>query len=294
MKVKHLLEYIVVFAFYGIVRILPIKISFFIIDRIADFVFFVLRIRVKVVLKNLDIAFLSTKSYLEKYKIAHSVYRNFGRTVVETLLLPCYSPNKVKKIVNMNNKECIEKILSEGKGGIIVSGHIGNWELMGVALKYFGYPINFVIGEQKNKLVDRFLNGLRKRTGVGMIPRQFSLKGVLKALKKNELVAILSDQDAGLGGVFVNFFGQLASTPGGAALFSLKSFAPIIFAFGIPSIDRKIHNLYFEEVKAELTEDKDYNMKILTQEFTTKMEEVIRKYPEHYFWLHRRWKTKPL
>ncbi|MFQ3675631.1 MAG: lysophospholipid acyltransferase family protein [Endomicrobiia bacterium] len=293
MIIKHLIEYIILLFFCTIVRMLPIKISFFIMDRIADLIFFVLRIRVKVVLENLKIAFGSTKSSKELYDIAHKVYRNFGRTVIEIVVLPTYSLEKVKSMVRINNIQCLDKVLSRKKGGIIVSGHLGNWELLGTAIFALGYPISFVIGEQRNKFADKLLNNYRSKNGIKLIPRQFSLKGVLKVLKNNEFVALLSDQNAGGGGVFVNFFGKLASTPGGAALFSLKSGGAIILAIDIPNKDRSYHNIFFEEVTAELTGQKEQDVFLLTQAFTKRLENWIIKFPEHYFWLHKRWKTRP-
>lgn len=293
MIIKHLFEYIVLLFFCAIVRMLPIKISFFIMDLLTDFVFFVLRIRVKIVLENLKTAFGNTKSYRELYDIAHQVYRNFGRTVVEIILLPTYSMEKIKNMVRVNNIQYLDKVLSRKKGGIIVSGHIGNWELMGTLIFALGYPMNFVIGEQRNKFADNLLNSYRIKKGIKLIPRQFALRRVLKVLKNNEFVALLSDQDAGEGGVFVNFFNKLASTPGGAALFSLKSGATIILAIGIPNENRSCHNLFFEEIDIKLVNNKEQDIFLLTQEFTKKLEEYVTKYPEHYFWLHKRWKTSP-
>lgn len=294
MVFKHLVEYVVLLTFCWLIRCLPKEISFFLMDRLADFTFFVLRIRVKVVLQNLKTAFNNTKSYQELYDIAHKVYKNFGRTVVETILLPTYSLQKIKSMVNVYNIEYLEDAIKNGKGGILVSAHLGNWELLGTAVLAYGYPISFVVGEQRNKFTDRLLNNYRKKNGIKIIPRQFSLRQVLKVLKNNEFVAILSDQNAGEGGVFVNFFNKPASTPGGAAMFSLKSGAPIIVGLGVPSDDtRKKHNLFFEKIEVNLSGEKEKDIFLLTQEFTKKIEQYVTRFPQHYFWLHKRWKTLP-
>lgn len=289
MKFKHLVEYLFLVTFCIIVRSLPLKINFFIINIIADITFFVFKIRRKVVIENLKIAFGNSKSLKEIHKIARNVYKNFGKTVIEVILLDKYSFKKLKRIVKIYNKEIIDKALSRGKGAIIVSGHLGNWELMGVSLLAFGYPVSFVVGRQKNELVDSLLNSFRKNKGINLIPRDKSMKEVLRRLKNNELVAILSDQSA-IGGISVNFFGKPASTPQGAARFALKADAGLICAVGVPDEKREIHNLYVEEVKVELTGDKEKDVFLLTEAFTKKLENYISKYPEHYFWLHRRWK----
>ncbi len=294
MIIKHIIEYVVLLIFCSIVRFLPLKINFFLIDRVADFVFYVLRIRVKVVLENLKTAFGNTKSVKELYSLAHQVYKNFGRTVVEIILLPTYSSKKIIKMLKIHNIECLDKVLLQKKGGIFVSGHIGNWELMGTSIFFLGYPINFIIGEQRNKFADKLLNDYRSKQGINLIPRKSALRDVLTVLKKNEFVGILSDQDALGSGVFVNFFGKKASTPTGAARFAIKSGARIILAVDVPSNDRKYHDIYFEEIKVELTGNKEKDVFLLTETFTKRLEEYISKYPQHYFWLHKRWKTRPV
>lgn len=289
MKFKHLIEYLFLLIFCFILRNLPLKVSFLIIDIIANIAFFVFRIRKKVVIENLKIAFGKTKNLKEIYKLAYQVYVNFGRTVVEIILLNKYSFTKLKKIVKIHNKEILDRILSKGKGIVIVSGHLGNWELTGISLLAFGYPVNFVVGEQKNKFVDNLLNSWRKNNGVSLIPRDKAMREVLKKLRNNELVAILSDQSA-INGVSVNFFGKLASTPAGAARFALKADAGLVCAVGIPDEKRKIHNLFIEEIKFDYTGKKEEDVFLLTEAFTKKLEEYISRYPQHYFWFHRRWK----
>ena len=154
-----------------------------------------------------------------------------------------------------------------------------------------GYPLSFLVGEQHNYLVDNLMNKYRRMHNIGIIKMGVAARGVIKVLKNNECVAFLSDQDAGKDGVIVNFFGRKASTPGGAGAFSYKLQSPIIMVFPIRNKKGKI-DLYLEKVDLSgLPDDKDTAIYEITQRYTSLLESYIRKFPDHWFWMHRRWKS---
>lgn len=293
-KIRQFTEYIALRIIIVVFKILPLAIVYWFARRLADFVFYVLRIRREVTLNNLRQAFKNEKSEQELIKIARKAYQNFILTSVEILLSQKLNLDDVKKTVRLENKEVFENALKKNKGIVIISGHIGNWELLGAAFSAYGFPTSFVIGEQSNVWVDKLYNHSREIKQIKLIPKKYSLRGVLKTLKNNELVCLLSDQDAGAGGVFVKFFDKIASTPQGAAMFALKTGASLVACADIPSNDRKHHRGILKLIDIKITGDEEKDVFSYTQAFTKEIENIIRQYPEHYFWLHRRWKTRPL
>ena len=151
-----------------------------------------------------------------------------------------------------------------------------------------------LVGEQHNILVDGLMNRLRGRFGVEIVPVTGNLMGVLRALRRNRVVAMLSDQDAGKNGVFVNFLGKPASTPYGPGRMAAGTGAALLPT----SVVRRAGGAHEVIVSKAITlplEDLplDEKVRIFTQGYTTEFERFIRLHPDHYFWMHRRWKTRP-
>ena len=292
-RVRHYIEYIFIVVLAFIVQNIPFKLGVFIMRLIGDIGFYVLKIRKKVALDNLRFALGDTRTEYELLDIARNVYHNFGIAILEIMRFPKMSLEDIKKAVVFEGKEYLDNALRLGKGGVIVSGHLGNIELLGQSFYAYGYPVSFLVGEQRNKFVDKIFNKYRSERGIKIIRRDFPLRNVMKTLKRNEFVTVVSDQDAGAGGVFVDFFGKKASTPQGAALFCLKSGAQMIFVCTVYSTERKQHRAIFTPVEIEKTGDLEKDIFTYTQKFTNILESFVRQYPDQYFWLHRRWKTRP-
>ncbi|MDZ7379941.1 MAG: lysophospholipid acyltransferase family protein, partial [candidate division KSB1 bacterium] len=143
------------------------------------------------------------------------------------------------------------------------------------------------------KLIDDLMNRYRQRMGITIIHMGVAVRGVIKALREGKMVALLSDQDAGKNGVFVNYLGHPASTPRGPAVFSLKTGAPIIFGSAVRE-DHAYHRIYFDlATPGEVGELSEENVRRITQAYTSILERYVRQYPDHWFWMHRRWKTRP-
>jgi len=292
MKIRHGIEYFVAYLVMVSLQHTKLETAIKAAERLGDFVFFVLKTRRKVVFDNLSIAF-PDMSYEEKYRIARRSYRNFAKMIFEYCRFPVLTKEDVLSVVSVEGEKEIDKALKAGKGGVMVAGHFGNWELMGAALALKGYPVCFLVGEQHNKYVDNKMNEFRELMGIKIIHRGVAVRGVLKALRQNQFVALLSDQDAGKDGIFVDFFGRQSSTHQGAAVFALKTGAPIIT--GVPvRVGKFRHHVICGVIKTDQYSGvTDENVKALTQAYTTFLEEQIKKYPDHWFWMHRRWKSRP-
>ena len=171
-----------------------------------------------------------------------------------------------------------------------MTGHLGNWETFLPALGLNGYPLVVVTQTQKNAGSQKFFNNMRSFPNVSLMPRTGGIKEMLRVLNEHKFLGLASDQNAGERGINVPFFDVAASIPRGAALFHLKTGMPIIVAFCILSRDLK-YNLQLKEMDLSSTpnEKKDAIVAINTQ-FSNLLEREVKKYPEQYFWFHRKWK----
>ncbi len=286
----RLLYYLLVIA-ASIIRIIPFELGATIGGiTLGIFAYDILRIRNKEVRHRLSESF-PEKSPSEINRLARKTYIQFLTSMTELIYFPKLTVEDINNMVEIEGMDLIKKLSATRIGAIFVSGHYGNWELMGAALtKYL--PVNFLVGRQENAPVDKMLNNFRRGKGIKIIPLEMSLKNVLRALKSGEIVCMLSDQDAREHGVFVNFMGKPASTPKGPSTFSIKTKLPLVTGFIIREKVGK-YKIYFEEMPqpSEGTPEEEA-VKILTQTYTSRLEDFVRKRPDHWFWLHRRWKTK--
>lgn len=290
-KLQHIIEYITLTAFAAFIRLFPLDFARFCARALADFIFFCLPIRKKVVIDNLAAAFGTEKTPSEIRAIARATYRQSAQTMMEIIFFPKLGKDGVAKLVTFDNLAIAEIALKQGKGAILVGSHFCNWEVMGAAIARH-FPLTMIVGQQKNTMVDELLNSYRLLMGVKLVPLKVSLRGVAKALKSNESVALVSDQDAHEDGVFVDFFGRPASTPKGAALFALRFDCPLIM--GHIFREGGAFRVVFDVVpKPADTSDEAEAVQRYTASYTKILESYIRKTPENWFWMHKRWKTKP-
>ena len=290
-KIQHRFEYIIVLVLIHWVQKISVQHALRLGGLLGKFVFSVLRIRRTVVLENLAAAF-PMKSGEERLDIARRTYQNFGKMVIEFLRIPVTDDERLLSMAQFVGAEHLESVRNKEKGAVLVSGHFGNWEIMAAAVSKLGYPISSVAAWQNNRLVDELINNLRESTGNRVIRLGVAVRGVIRALRNNEFVALLADQDAGKDGLFIDFLGRPASVHTGPAIFALKTGAPVIFGVAIRMPGGRhrfvIEELDFSHLKG-LTEK---NIREVAETYTRRLEKAIRQYPDHWFWMHRRWKTK--
>lgn len=251
-----------------------------------------LKLRKSVALDNLQRAYRD-KTTAELEHIFIECWRHFGRVGMELARLPRLDLKFIERYVNTDNHTVLENALSQGKGVIMVSGHFGNWEIMGASLALMGYPVTYVVTTQSNKMVELWMDRMRESAGIEIVPRRDALRGVLSALKRNRAVAILCDQAAGEAGVIVPFFGRPASTPRGPAVFHLKTGAPVVFA-AAPREDSGRYRLVMEDFKFDdFTGDRESDTQLIMKKISWRLEQEVLQKPEQWLWLHRRWKGIP-
>ncbi len=289
------------FAFYfftGLFNILPYFMVRFIAKFLLPTAFWMLKRMRKHAMETLQIALGEEKSPEELRVICKKCFYNLGRGFVE-LAYCIVHPKRI--VTNMkfqgNSKENLEAALKEGKGVIAVTAHFGNFSLMFAFLAQMGFPTNAIMRPSRDEKLEKPLNALRNNVGIKTIltvPRNACVSQTIKALRANEIVIIPMDQNNGSkAGVFVNFFNRPAGTASGPVIFAMRTGSPIVPIFTIRT-GEDTHEVIVEphfylETKATDEETVQFNI----QKITTIIERYIRKYPEEWGWMHRRWKSQP-
>jgi len=291
-KIRHTIEYRSVVFLCRLFGRLSLKAVLRTADLAGWLIFHVFRVRRGVVLSNLRLAF-PEMSEAERKGIARRSYQNMGKMTFEWLHASTASDERIRTLILFDHEEYFDWTFQNGRGAILLSGHFGNWELMAAAIAKRGHPLSVVAAKQRNRRVDGFINELRASSGIRVIRLGMAIRGVLRALANNELVAILGDQDAHREGVFVNFFGRPASTHQGPAALALKTGAPIILGSAVRLPDGR-HRVLTDRLTVDhLKGASPENIRAVTQAHVSLLEKRIRQFPDHWFWMHRRWKTRP-
>ena len=255
---------------------------FFYVNVLAGFVYKFIPIRKKVALKNIKIAFPKQNLKWAK-KVLKGSYRIVIKNFIDFLSIPAIIEESNFKIKNL---KILEDALNKNKGVILVTGHFGLWEKWGAWLGKNGYQTCGIIQKQSNKGSDLFFREKRESYGMNQIYKRSPLNKAYEVLKENKILILASDQDAKHKGVIVNFFENETSVPKGAALFHLKTKAPIIFSVGTLDDEGKM-TIVFESLKI----DDNPSVESITQEYTKMLEIKILNHPDHYFWFHKKWKS---
>ncbi len=294
-RMQHVLEYLGYRGLEALVYLLPWRWLDDVASGLAFLAYRVLKIRREVTLRNLQLAF-PEKSIEEQARLAYACYRHFALMALEFLKMGRLTFAELEAMVDLETPEMFSSYQQQGKGLIMVSGHFGNWEIAGA---YFAtrwpYHATVIQKRQKNAWVDRHMARLRRRWHMEIVYVRHAVRNCLNALEQKKLVGLLGDQDMGSRGVFVPFFGRLASTPPGAALLHLKSKVPLTFAYALRIGPRRFRLglIDLSLPKNERTGDLNADVEQITARYNQVLEQFIRQYPEQYFWMHKRWKTLP-
>ena len=291
MKLSHLAEYAGLRLLMSLATRLSPVLATRAGDILGDLVFYVAGMRKKLVMEHLGRVYGDTGDGPTPRSRARSVYRQLGRTAVEHARLLAGKTSDLRDRLTISGEEHIARARQGGRGVILITGHFGYWELLGATVALLGYPITVVAKKLHNPAVDRLMHAGRERLGMAVTSMDSAPPAILKALRRNECVGLLADQDAGPGGVFVEFLGLRASTYQGPALFALRTGAPIVPCFIIRSGPER-HRVCFETpIEATPTGDEPADIARITQAYTDVLARYILDYPDHWFWVHRRWKT---
>ncbi len=227
----------------------------------------------------------------EVQRIARESYGNLGRTTIETAVMPNYSRADLLGLFNsVEGWEFVERALASGKGLLVVAGHIGNWELGGAYIGVRSGSMEAVARRMQNPVFDQYLTETRNRLGVNIIHDSDAVRRVPRVVREGGVAGFLFDQGAaGLASTWVPFFGRYAKTPRGPAVFALRLDAPMVFACAVREPNGR-YALKIEDIPIVSTGDRERDTDAIVTAYTNALERWVRRYPEQYFWHHRRWK----
>jgi KDO2-lipid IV(A) lauroyltransferase len=245
-------------------------------------------------LRNLELAY-PQKSHAERLKILRDEYRSLGWQMAEFCQMSKYTPESASKFIRYEGLDNYLAARARGKGVLVVTGHLGGWELSSFYHSLMGYPMSLVIRRLDNPRVDALVNTIRTRHGNRVIHKDDFARGLITAMHAGETVGILMDTNmTPPQGVFVPFFGIEACTASGLARVALRSGAAVLPGFLLWEESEQKYVLHFgEELALIRSGDAADDVVANTALFTAAIESYIRRYPGQWLWLHRRWKTRP-
>jgi Kdo2-lipid IVA lauroyltransferase/acyltransferase len=293
-SLRETLEFAVVWTFVHGLRLLPRSLARAIGAAIGAFAFRALGRLRRVGLRNLELAF-PEKTPAEREKILRSEYRNLGLLLAEFCKMPDYTAETASRFIHYEGLENYRQARERGKGVLVLTGHLGAWELSSFYHSLMGMPMGMVIRRLDNPLVDAFVNRIRCLHGNRVIHKDDFARGLIASMRAGETVGILMDTNmTPPQGVFVPFFGVEACTASGMARIAAKTGAAVVPGFLLWEETEQQYVLHFgEELQVVHTGDAEEDALVNTAAFTAAIEGYVRQYPQQWLWMHRRWKTRP-
>ena len=229
----------------------------------------------------------------EIIRLAKESYISFTLVAVDFFDIPCLNKDNLHQWISIEGLDNYTEACKEGKGVLIFSAHFGNWEIGNAALAIVTRPFIFVYRVLDSPLLERVITGVRASYGNVSLPKDKAMRPMIRLLKNGASINLLIDQNVTwYEGVFVDFFGRKACTTPGLALLALHTKAPVLPVFTRRLPDGKYLLEIGKKVEIVRSENREADILINTQNFTKIIEEHIRQYPEQWFWVHQRWKTK--
>jgi KDO2-lipid IV(A) lauroyltransferase len=231
----------------------------------------------------------------ERSRIKRGVFRNLGRLLGEVSQFPKLNRENIEQVVSYVGLENFIEARDRGRGVILLTGHIGAWELSVFSHALYGYPMSFLARRIDNSLVEQLAENYRGRVGNRSIDKRGSLREVIRTLKAGGVVGILADLNSTREeGVFVDFFGMPACTTAGVATLAQRTGAAVLPGYIVWNESEQMHNLHFEPLLETIdTGNPKADVVTNTANYTKALEAAIRRYPDQWLWIHRRWRTRP-
>ncbi len=292
------IEYAAARAALFLLGLLPRRAAISISTGIMHIVPVILRKLRRTGMRNLEIAF-PEKDEAERREILDGTFNNLGRVLGELSQFNKFTREQLGELIDFElddeSRELYARNKAEGRGVLITTGHLGNWEMLVLGFAALYEPISYLARPLDNPKIDKMLNALRTRFGNRPINKTHSANTAIKILREGGILGILSDVNAHpKEGVFVRFFGLPACTPSGAAMLAIRANALIFPTFCIwDSSIRRYKFVHGPLLEPANTGDRKQDIVATTAAYTAEIEKIIRKYPDQWMWIHRRWKTRP-
>ena len=289
-------EKIIIVAFGHLLKLIglfPRKLAQRIANLLGRILFSIVKKHRMIAIDNLTYAFGHEKTPEEIEKIARQVFINLVKVVFEVGWSLHLKESQFAEHFNIDGFRHMKNAYEKGKGVLALTAHFGNWELFPIIGAIIKFPINIVVRPLDFKPLDHFMFNLRTRFGGKIIPKERSIHTIIKSLHRGEIVVLLMDQNVDwYEGVFVDFMGHRACTSKGLALFALKTGAPVVPVFMVRETSG-FRTEFGPEIITAKTGDRQKDIENNTREYNRVIENIIRRYPDQWFWIHQRWKTKP-
>ncbi|MDD5166179.1 MAG: lysophospholipid acyltransferase family protein [Candidatus Omnitrophica bacterium] len=267
---------------------LPLGIAYKVCIFISDLHYLFARKDRRSITENLK-AIFPGKTDKEIRNIRVRVFRNFAKYLVDFFRFSKIDEEYITKNIKIEHINYLDEALSRGKGVIVLTAHVGNWELGGVVVSLLGYPFWAVALTHKDKKVDKFFNFQRQSKGVKVIPLKNAVKMSLDALKKGELVALVGDRDFTEKGAMVEFFGKPALLPVGPAALSLKTGASIVPGFMLRNDDDTFTLKFSKPFNFQPSGNKNEDLQAIMEQYKAIFEDCIRGYPDQWYMFRKFW-----
>ena len=244
--------------------------------------------------RNLALAF-PTLSPRERRCLLKKSFRNLGRLLGEFSQFPHLTRETIHTLVTYEGLEHYERARAQGRGVLILTAHFGAWELSAFAHALYGYPMAVLVRPLDNPQLDRLIETYRTLSGNRLIPKREAARHILRALRRGETIGILMDTNTQPHeGLFCDFFERPACTSPLIARLALRTGAPVVPGFLIWDERTRTHVLHFDPpVPLIRTGDPEHDAQLNTEQFNRILESFIRRYPDHWLWIHKRWHTRP-
>lgn len=288
------LEFAIVWLLVQILGALPRSVARAIGGAIGRLAFFYLPRLRRTGMKNLALAFPEMPDP-EREQILRRMYRNLGWQLAEFCKMSRYTLPEANCFIRYDGLEYYLTARDRGQGVLVLTGHLGAWELSSFYHSLAGYPMSMVIRRLDNPFIDRFVNRIRCLHGNRVLHKDDFARGLIATMRSGETVGVLMDTNmTPPQGVFVDFFGHAACTASGVARVALRTGAAVVPGFLLwePAEGRYVLR-FLPALQLVSTDDDDRDAIANTQLFTRALEEMVRRYPDQWLWVHRRWKTRP-
>ncbi len=291
---RQRLEYAAAWPFIKILGVLPRPLARAAGIGLARLVY-LLHVRLRQVgMRNLAMVF-PEKSEAERRRILRGEFTSLGRQLAEVCHFPSYTLENVEQVVVYDGFENYQRAHARGQGVLLFAGHFGGWELSSFVLSMHGHWMHVIMRGMDNEYLGRLILRYRTMHGNKAVDKDDFVRGLLSAMKAGEVVGMLMDTNmTPPQGIFVDFLGIPACTASGLARIALRTGAAVVPTFTIWDAELGKYRLRFDpEVELVRSGDLEADIQANTQRFTTIIGEYVRKYPEQWLWVHRRWKTRP-
>lgn len=241
-------------------------------------------------LKNLRLAYGDTLDDAQRDKLVREVFQHFGRCIVDFLHVPSIPLNEFSRLVTSEGWEHVEKGMAHGKGIVLVTAHIGNWEVLGRWLAQMQeLPLTVVAREPPDEAFATYVRQIREGSGFTVLNKGQSARDLLRVLRRQEAICLLPDQNSG--DVFAPFFGIPAGTVAGPASLAFHTGAPLVPIYCLQMPDGSYHVFCLPPIDTHSSGNKEADTVRVMTEVNRTLEEVVRRYPSQWLWLHNRWKS---